>query len=44
MTVVSGGTNSSYYGWVCIALYGGVYDGYTNAGYVTWGNIVAFNS
>jgi hypothetical protein len=45
VTVVTGGTNStSSPGWVCIALYGGVYDGYTNAGTVTWGNIVGVNS
>ena len=44
ISVFPGGTNSTYPGFVCIALYGGVYDGYTNFGPVTWGNIVAFNS
>jgi hypothetical protein len=45
VTVETGGTNDpSSSGWVCIAFYGGVYDGYTNAGPVTWGNIAAFSS
>jgi hypothetical protein len=45
VTVYTGGTNDpSSQGWVCIAFYGGVYDGYTNAGPVTWGNIAAFPS
>lgn len=44
ITVFPGGTNSSYPGFICVALYGGVYSGYTNFGPVTWGNIVAFSS
>lgn len=41
LTVIPGGTAQDSSGWFCIALYGGVYDGYTNAGWVDLGNIVS---
>jgi hypothetical protein len=41
LTVIPGGTAQTNPGWFCIALYGGVYDGYTNAGPVYLGNIVS---
>lgn len=40
LTVIPGGTAQDSSGWFCIAIYGGVYDGYTNAGFVDLGNIV----
>jgi hypothetical protein len=41
LTVIPGGTAQDSSGWFCIALYGGVYNGYTNAGWVDLGNIVS---
>jgi hypothetical protein len=41
LTVIPGGTAQDSSGWFCLALYGGVYDGYTNAGWVDLGNIVS---
>lgn len=41
LTVIPGGTAQDSSGWFCIALYGGVYDGYTNAGFVDLGNIIS---
>jgi hypothetical protein len=43
VTLLPGGTNSTYPGFFSLALYGGVYDGYTNCGPIQWGNIVATN-
>lgn len=40
LTVIPGGTAQDHSGWFCIAIYGGVYSGYTNAGFVDLGNIV----
>ena len=40
ITVFSGGTAQSLPGFICLQLSGGIYDGYSNARTVQWGNVV----